>query len=67
MTKMKFEKKIMNSAKITLIFDLCYQSALCITYSLNSTSNRELAEILGIDELGNADNILKNYAPCIIF
>ena len=50
---------------MTCILDLCYMSVLVILYTLNTPSNNEKAEILGVNSLGSAEGIIRAYTPCI--
>ena len=55
----------MREARISIIFDLMYIVALCVLYGLNTPSNRSRAEILQVEEIGSAKQIINSYMPCI--
>ena len=67
-----FETSVCNTARKIMIFDLLYMSASCILYGMNTASNKVKAQSLKdfhggeMQELGNADQIIKNYTPCIL-
>ena len=44
----------MHEAKITIILDLMYVTALCLVYRMNTPSNKAKAEILNVEEIGGA-------------
>lgn len=67
-----FQISVSNTARKIMIFDLLYLIASCILYSMNSFSNKVEAKLLQeknggeLIERGNADQIVRNYTPCII-
>ena len=44
----------MKEAKITIILDLMYVTAVCVLYGMNTPSNRKKAEVLQVEEIGSA-------------
>tara|TARA_B110000285_G_scaffold63358_1_gene72921 strand:- start:319 stop:492 length:174 start_codon:yes stop_codon:yes gene_type:complete len=49
-----FKEQRMKEAKITIILDLMYVTALCVLYGMNTPSNRKKAEVLQVEEIGSA-------------
>lgn len=55
-----------------MIFDMLFMSLSCLIYSMNTSSNKDkalkLQEFHGgeLQELGNADQIIRIYTPIII-